>query len=153
MTYLFIIFSVSSQESTGVGSKKADKIFIGMFGGKVLTAGEYDTGLGLKFGFEKSNFGRLGFRFISTISKRSKPTFTELLFLDYEYPAVLVKGLHFVPNCGFGIVANYLGVDFGLSLEFQPLPWLALRLGADGFLVFSENAIVINQLGSLMLFF
>ena len=162
---LFVSTASYSQNQTQETLPKNTKFYFVAMGGAIYGSGEALPAAGLKFGFAKTKIGRIGPRFVFSLPEAGS---FALSIIDYDYPAEIATGFHFVPNIGLGYTQNtysesgyyssgkktypigFFGINGGLSLEVMPVPWLGITTGINAMIGFTQDSSTLAITGGLV---
>ena len=172
ITVFFSVTLLSQNTDTNPPVEKS-KFYFSAMGGVLNGTGESLPAIGIKIGFAKKSFGRLGPKIIASLPEAKSLT---IAVIDYDYPAQVFDILYIVPNIGIGYThntskvygpsiysngqptnngANYqpigsLGLNAGLSVEIMLFPWLRINTGVNGMIGMYEGSSTYAILGGLV---
>lgn len=162
---LFVSTATFSQITNQGNLPEKTKFYLVTNGGAIYGSGEPLAAAGLKFGFAKTNVGRIGPRIVFSIPDAHS---FALSIIDYDYPVQITNGFHFVPNIGVGYTQNtykgngyyspsnytypvgFFGINGGLSLEVMPVPWFGITTGINAMIGFSKDSSTFSITGGLV---
>ncbi len=163
---IFISIASQSQETDNNPPVEKAKFYLSAMGGVLNGTGESLPAIGVKIGFAKKSFGRLGPKIIASLPEAKSLT---IAVMDYDYPVQVFDILQIVPNIGIGYThntekqyaypynngANYqpvgsLGLNGGLSMELILFSWLRINAGVNGMIGIYEGSSTYAILGGLV---
>jgi hypothetical protein len=163
---LFVSIASFSQNPDNNPTGEKAKFYLSTMGGVLNGTGESLPAIGVKIGFAKKSFGRLGPKIIASLPEANSLT---IAVIDYDYPVQVFDILNIVPNIGVGYThntkkvygypynngTNYqpigsLGLNAGLSVEIMLFSWLRINAGVNGMIGMYEGSSTYAILGGLV---